>query len=87
MDEIEKTQVTGDYGVFFQHRAAALRLVERTHKAVVLAKANEHAAVAQARRLGCTWQDIGTATGTTRQGAHDRWASKLKGLVRPRDFS
>jgi hypothetical protein len=36
-------------------------------------------AVRGLREAGCTWEDIGQATGTTRQAALMRWGPKLNG--------
>lgn len=33
-------------------------------------------AVADARAVGATWEQIGKAAGMTRQSAHDRWAER-----------
>jgi hypothetical protein len=41
--------------------------------------------VAAAREAGCSWAEIGAATGLSRQGAHHRWAKTSKeteGIVR-----
>jgi hypothetical protein len=34
-------------------------------------------AVRGLRQSGMTWQQIGDATGTTRQAAHERWAKRI----------
>lgn len=34
-------------------------------------------AVSGLRASGCTWEQIGVATGTTRQGAQQRWGARL----------
>lgn len=41
------------------------------------ADAQLDAAVAEARRLGRSWADIGVATGMTRQSANERWKDRM----------
>ncbi len=33
------------------------------------------------RRSGASWEQIGTAMGTTRQSAHERWAAKVAAVL------
>lgn len=40
------------------------------------AEARLDEAVARARADGCSWADVGTAAGITRQSAHERWARR-----------
>jgi predicted GNAT superfamily acetyltransferase len=41
--------------------------------------------VAQARRQGATWEDVGAALGITRQAAHYRYAHLLAVTPEPED--
>lgn len=50
--------------------AALIRLREQLDKAIV-------DAVRGLRATGTTWEDIGAATGTTRQAAVMKWAAKM----------
>lgn len=55
------------------HRAEALELVAAAQRADKAARASLDDAVAEARALGATWQQIGDAAGMTRQSAWRRW--------------
>lgn len=52
----------------------ALEAVRAQAAEVAAAQARLTEAVRAARKDGCSWADIGTAAGITRQSAHERWA-------------
>ncbi len=51
-----------------------MRALEAAHDLRVMMAIAELGAVRRARASGRTWAEIGEALGTTRQGAHDRFA-------------
>lgn len=50
--------------------ATQLRQIERAARTIAEATARRDALIREARESGETWQDIATAAGMTRQGAH-----------------
>lgn len=56
-----------------EHRTSALEHVARCYAADTAAGKQLDDAIAEARGLGATWQQIGDAVGMTRQSAWKRW--------------
>lgn len=57
-----------------EHRASALQKVAASTYEVTRVGAQLDAAVAEARGLGATWEQIAAAAGMTRQSAWRRWS-------------
>lgn len=67
----DKAEVGLDQSVLDQNAYDRLRLAATS---VQSAEAELDEAVADARRAGLSWNEVGRATGMRRQSAHERWA-------------
>ncbi|PXX52285.1 hypothetical protein DFR70_13317 [Nocardia tenerifensis] len=63
--------------------AVAVSPVRQAAAEVAAAQAKLTDAVRQARIDGASWADIGTATGMTRQSAHERWSKLVADIPSP----
>lgn len=68
LDQLERLDMAQ-----LEHRASALENVTRYTGAAAETARQLDAAVAEARGLGATWEQVGAAAGMTRQSAWRRW--------------